>query len=471
MSYKEQVPFVFNPERKSDNLETLTAGFAARPEAITVEKHAGPKYFWVNNFGGRPADYLEWTVRSNLADTTDYYAWLHISANQGSQFRITVSQGGNSTVTDYTKPSGEWEVAEFGIIKIPAGVSTIRLEMRSLAAEDCLIKGLNMIRESDRAAYLGRVAAYRRLGQDIKTKFSNSDYGLFFQCGVWGYPEHGAKKSMEDSTNDFDAHRFVTMLKNTNAKFVIWSITWWRYQMQMPVAAVDAITGDSSLTTRRNLVGEIAGMCKKEGIDFYLYYHHGVQQEPSWAAKQNWPDNGFDEHGMGDRTVFFDNWEKVVSEIGTTLGADLDGWFFDDGCSYYPAPFERLAAAAKTGNSKRILSYNSWVGTKVTDFQDVIFGEDVWGTASDTTGGIYNSGKEKGLLQMSMKRINDGNWGVTGPDETIDLITDAGTIIANIKAAHDRNVPTALNIKVWDDGSTGRTTFDALLEVKEALSR
>lgn len=462
-------PYVLNPERETDNLEMLTAASAERPDAVTIFNAGVPKHFWVDNFGGRSDDYLEWTVQSNQQETTPYYAWLHLSASKGTEFKISVIQGESTTETNYTKQVNGWEVSEFGILNIPSGTSKIRLTKTTAQNQNCSVKGLDMIRESDRSDYLSRAEAYKLQGQDTKAKFSSQDYGLFFQYGVWGYPQNGPKKSMEDATNDFDVDDFTALLKNTDAKFVIWSVTWMEYKMQMPVRAVDDIMGNSELTAERNLIGEIAEKCKEEGIDFYLYYHQGMQQEPSWKNKQNWPDAEFTKYGTGDRSVFFENWQKVVSEIGTTLGSNLDGWFFDDGCVYYPAPFEKLSAAAKAGNEKRLISFNSWQGTKITEFQDMTFGEGTWGDAADTTDGIFNSGKEKGMLQVGMPMLNRENWGVSKQNESITLAASADQIIEKVRSAHERKVPMALNVMMWEEGVIGDTTFDALVQLKDAM--
>ncbi|MFV0342542.1 MAG: alpha-L-fucosidase [Anaerocolumna sp.] len=460
---------VLNPEKTIDNLEMLPAGAAARNDEVTIFNAGVPKYFWVNNFGARSNDYLEWTVRSDLAETIDYFAWLHINAAAGTEFNVTVTQNDTSTNTNFTKGNSGWEIAEVGTLKIPSGESTIKLTKVTSGNQNCEIKGLDIIRESDKAAYLDRIDSYRAAGNGTRVKFSNSGYGLFFQYGVWGYPQFGEKKSEDDATNDFDVDTFVDLLEDTGSKFVIWSLTWWQYRMQMPVKAVDDIMGDSTLTMKRNLVGEIAAACKQRGIDFYLYYHQGIQQEPAWKAKQNWPDQ-FSKYGVGDRSTFFNNWEKVITEVGNTLGTNLDGWFFDDGCVYYPAPFERMAIATRAGNPNRLVSYNSWAGTKITEFQDMIFGEGKWGdVTSPTTDGVFQSGKESGLQQVAMPQINNGNWGITSQNETITLNVDSDTMISKVKSAVQRKVPVALNVKMWEEGIIGDTTVQALFKLKNAI--
>jgi hypothetical protein len=67
-----------------------------------------------------------------------------------------------------------------------------------------------------------------------------------------------------------------------------------------------------------------------------LYYHTG-DEDSGWWPYQQWPAT-FASNGTGDRSTFFANWTRVVSEIGTRYGTHLDGFFFDDGMVlYYPA--------------------------------------------------------------------------------------------------------------------------------------
>jgi hypothetical protein len=62
--------------------------------------------------------------------------------------------------------------------------------------------------------------------------------------------------------------------------------------------------------------------------------------------------------------------------LGNRYGSLLKGWFFDDGgMLYYGGPFEDLAVAARAGSSSRLLSYNDYVLSNITDFEDMGFGE------------------------------------------------------------------------------------------------
>lgn len=485
VSAQEQMgadPIVLQPEREIDNLESLPAGAAKRDDSITQSNYGFPKYYWLTNFGQRLTDTLEWNIQSDLEEAADYYVWMRICATQGTEFELTVSQNGEifDTITfkhlddGYTYTRAAWGYDEAGVISIPSGVSTLSFRMKADQTQSCQIYGLDMIRNSDKPAYEERISEYRQSGAETLDRLRNQDYGYFFQYGVWGYPEHGDKKDMETATNDFDVDSFVQFLKDTGAKSVIWSITWWEYKMQMNVQAVDEIMGNSDFTTERNLIPEIADACKAEGIDFYLYYHQGLQQQPEWKEKQDFPTE-YPQTGTGDRTTFFENWKKVISEIGTTLGENLDGWFFDDASVYYGAPFESLAQAAKTGNPARLIAYNGWTGPKVTEFADMAFNEGQWGDLSSqpdsvVKDGILQNGKEKGQLYIGMPIATNNNWGVYNPEEKIELSVTPEYMIERVKATHAQKVPMLINLSMWEDGTLGESVIDGLMQLKAAMS-
>jgi alpha-L-fucosidase len=460
-----QEVITLNPDRAIDNLEMLPAGAADRSAEITVYPVPTPKYLWIQNFGDN--SYLQWNLSSPSANV--YSGWLHIKASATSAYKIEVTQGGAITSTTFTKPGNGWEKVIVENIKIPAGSSTLKLtRVSGIGTND--IKGLDIIPVSDLPAYTQRVASFRsQKGIEIFQR----GYGLFFQYGTWGYPEHGDKKDMETATNDFDVEAFVKMVKATGAKHIIWSLTWYRYRMQMPNATVDKIMGHSDYTTERNLVGEIAAACKAANIDFFLYYHQGIQEDAPWKEKNQWPD-GFSQTGVGDRSVFFNNWVNVITEIGTKLGSNLDGWLFDDGCAYYPAPFECLGAAAKVGNPNRFIGYNDWIGTSVTDFQEVTFGEGLWrdpDTNAPTVNGIFTAGRDKGLLAAAQPQLENINWGITNKEQTITLRNGItlNTVTKKIRSALIRKIPVSLSIGMWEEGKISPQTNELLIGLRNAI--
>ena len=431
----------------------MAAGSAHSPDLTVLFPDAFPKHFWINNFNNT-SQVLQWTVYSPIQ--ADYHVEALISANMGETFNLSVLETTESV--DFAKGSSGWAKQDVGVIPIPAGISTLQL-LRTSSAANAAVKSLELVREVDWAARQRRIADFKV----DTTWFSKAGYGLMFQYGAWGYPQRGSKKSLEDQTDDFDVAAFVAMIKGTGASYVIWSLTWWEYVMNAPIVSVDTLLGHGDRTSTRDLVGEIMVALDTEGIDFMLYYHRGHEGDP-WFDVSVFPPAEFTQRGTGDRSVLFDDWEMIITEIGQRYGDKLDGWFFDDGVVYYPAPFERMGRAARAGNPKRLISYNPWVSARVTDFQDVMFGEGhrgefIIGSADIGGTGILTDGPSEGLLQHGMF-MTENDWGIHEEDQSIMTKVTPADAAKWRAAAAARNVPISFTLMMWEDGAVSQDSLD-----------
>ncbi|MDB5049297.1 MAG: hypothetical protein JWO30_2368, partial [Fibrobacteres bacterium] len=417
-------------------------------------------YMWMTNFNDNTNDYFKWNV--SLATGAAYHVWALL--NSGAAVPLKLSVEGQTATLDFTTRNIGWDKLDAGVINIPAGTSILKL-VRNSTGGGIEIKSLELIRESDRPAYEKRIADFKR----YPTWFTGAKYGIMLQYGPWGYPQSGNHKSLDDFTNGFDVNKFVSLMDASGARYVIWSVTWVTYRLIAPIHAVDSIIGAPGYTAKRDLLGEIAAALHKKGIKFCLYYHAGMGQEPAWEAKQKYP-TIFHSTGAGDHSTFFNNWSAVVGEIGTRLGANLDGWFFDDACNYYPAPFERLGAAARTGNPDRIVSWNAWVAARYTDFQDAWFAEGNHGEAQvgdPAVGGngVFTDGPQKGLVGHGMFLV-DNSWGITGANEPINTTVTLSQVQGWVGRAGARGRPLSLDIMLWEDGTTSQATMNILTSMK-----
>jgi hypothetical protein len=458
-------PIVFDQTAATDNLVFLTAGAAEHNSGMNAGDFGSIKYMWVTNFDDNVNDYFKWNV--SLATDAEYHVWALL--NSGAAVPLRLSIDGQAATLDFTTRNIGWDKLNAGVINIPAGTHILKLVRNAAASGSIDIKSLELIRESDRPAYETRVANFKR----VPSWFTGAKYGLMLQYGPWGYPQSGNRKSLQDFANGFDVNKFVTLVQATGASYVIWSITWYEYKMIAPIKSVDSIIGAAGNTTTRDLLGEIATALQNKGIKLCLYYHAGFGQEPAWVAKQNFPAN-FHSTGTGDRSTFFDNWSAVIGEIGARYGTKLNGWFFDDACNYYPAPFERLAAVARTGNPDRVISWNAWVAARYTDFQDVLFGEGNHGEAqlgSSPVGGngVFTDGPQKGLIGHGMFVLGD-DWGIHNANQPINTRVTSNQLQTWVKNAGARGTPLSLDIEMWEDGTTAQTTLTALAGLKAATT-
>ena len=458
-------PFVFDQKAERDNLISLMAAASEHNDQLTV-RSARPKHYFVTNFDDSN-DYLVWNV--SLEKGAKYRVWALLDSAEAVPVTLSVDGTAISIGVD-TKTIG-WDRLEMGTIDIPSGTSQLRFQRTGSSTSTMQIKSLELIRESDLPAYEQRVKDFKA---DL-TPFSQSVYGLMFQYGAWGYPQTGTeRKSIDQGAADFDVDKFVKMVESTGAAYVIWSFSWWQYWVQAPIKAVDDIVGNSNLTAERDLIGEIAEALhnSENCIGFFLYYHQGIQQEPEWAAAQKFP-SSFAGTGTGDRTVFFDNWKRVISEVGERYGTNLDGWFFDDGHAYYPAPYEALAEAARTGNPNRSISYNDTNGVLLTNFQDTTMGEQrhsepSFGSPAAGSSGYYTEGPFEGMLQHSMYKADSG-WGGNAPNQEVITKVGASAAIDWTTFSKEHNTPISFDLMMFEDGTVLESTVNSLIAAKEAL--
>jgi hypothetical protein len=458
-------PIVFDQTATTDNLVFLMAAAAEHNSGVTVANYHFPKHMWMSKFNSSTNDYFKWNV--SLATGANYHVWALLNSKMAVPLKLSV-QGEKATLDFTTRPIG-WDKLDAGMINIPAGEHILQLAANSGISNNMDIKSLELLRESDKPAYETRVTNFKR----YPSWFSNAKYGLMLQYGPWGYPKTGDRKSLEDFANGFDVPRFVNTVKATGASYVIWSLTLITYQLVAPIKAVDDIMGKKSLTSTRDLIGEIAAGLQSNGIHFCMYYHSGLNQQPDWLAKQNWPTN-FTMTGTGDKSIFFDNWVAVISEIGNRYGTNLDGWFYDDGCNYYPAPFERLGAAARAGNPNRMVSWNAWIAARFTDFQDTLFGEGYhgetkFGSSSVGGNGVFTDGPQMGLMGHGMF-VTEGGWGIGRRNATIKTQITLNQALGWIKNASARGVPLSLCMEMWEDESYAQTTMDIFTALDSAVA-
>lgn len=433
-----------------------------------------PKHFWVDGFVDS-SQTVTWSVQSSAATT--FHVDALVKGPVGTAFDVKVN---GTSALQFTKTDPDWVRMSAGTIAIPAGVSSVVMSRvtGSGGGGSASIKSIDLVSSASWAAYQQRVAAFRGAAAVTRDEFSQAGFGLMFQYGAWSYPATGPNPGIEDHTNAFDVEAFADLVQDTGAGYVIWSISWWTYQMQAPISAVDAAVGNGERTSSRDLVGELATEFRDRGIMFMLYYHTGhdshlgYNSTDFWRAQQ-WPDS-FTTTASGDRSTFFRNWTSTVTEIGERYGNLLDGWFFDDAHVYYPADFEALGTAARAGNPARLLSWNKTWAPDYTEFEDVVFGEDgclggaPTGAAPDGGNGVLTAGSHAGELEHCQEMLEQ-DWGVYRADQPITTQKTALQLAGPVAARMQRNAPVSLTLMMHYPGVPSPASMQVLSELAGLL--
>ena len=454
------------PVSPSD-ISYLMADRAQRSDTLKIKQEPGKegvKRFWMEDWRN-PAQFFDWKV--DVAEPGDYEITLMVSAAPSTRIRVRGPR--NTAICETTwagkfNPGYDWDRITLSTpLSLPKGQASIRAQLEKPVAGKvgAALKSIELLNVRERPRMDQRIRAFR---SDTKW-LREAKLGLMCQCGEWAYPRHGQHKPWPEVVDNFDVTRFADMADSTEAGYVVWSATWATYFFPAPIAAVDRIL--PGRTSRRDLIGELAGALAKRNIRLILYYHPGHETGPengSWWSK-NWTS---EDH----KSLFFDNWCSIIAEVGERYADRLAGWMFDDDLVYYPAPYPRLGQAAKAGSPSRIVSYNSWIQPRGTDFQDFQFGEGFMGDDRLPVGGqgIWPAGPMKGLQAHGCFQMDGPDWGIRQADAEISAphLTSEKAIRLGFDAAA-RNEPLSWNLVMYDDGAVSERSLDVLRSMGRAV--
>jgi len=439
------------------------------------------KKFWVENWTSEDEAFT-WTVQAPKAGS---YAVSLIVVNCGKMVidckevapaPVDIEIAGERNTVDAvvkyhkTAPSLQWMREEAGgTLRLPAGTSKVTVRARSTRAGGPFHLALFSVELQAPAAK--RAMEARAAKERSSTAWmADSKYGLMITWSAASQPRHGAKKPYAEAVQNFDVKAFADWVAGTGAGFVEFSTSWADYYFPGPIKAIDAIL--PGRTTKRDLISDLADALNARGVKLILYYHAG-HGDADWWSKTGFLD--------ADKTAYFQRWEGIMQEIGLRYGSKLAGYWFDDATAvYYPlqAPWEKMTAAAKAGNSSRVICYNSWIWPKATDFQDYFCGEgELTPEAIDGDGflpvggsGRFTGGPEAGL-QATITTTNEGfDWGHIAAETAIPAprLSTAKMIELMQEAAARRVVP-VLNLEVYQDGSPSPEAMEEFKAIRQAL--
>ncbi len=461
------VPLPINPSE----VNALKANVAAR-SASTQESE--PRGVWIQNWND-PQQSFAWKIAVPRAD--DYFVDVLVSGNPGSKIEVA----GPENEVSIAIPEGNdhwgnnWNKIDIpGWLKLPKGISTVTVRSPGPAGittnrnryQGMALLSVELIARSQKSAIEERLHHLRSSAQWL----ARAQYGLMFQWGEWGYPEHGEGKPWPKMIDDFNVEKFADMVQSTGAGYVIWSATWRSYYFPAPIRAIEQIM--PGRTSRRDLIGEIADALNRRGIKLMLYYHCGY-------GDREWETRNFgttDPNQTGTDALFRKNWIAIITEVGERYGDRLAGWFIDEG--WYPSPFEEQDRALKAGYPARIVSFNDWIRPRLTDFQDVEFGEAFDGLNHGAGqlfpdgppaggDGIYVTGPHKGLQAHGMFILDGADygpeWGIWRPDTGIakPRYTSA-QIVSMAEGARARHVALTFNLLMYEDGTVSEDSLAAV---------
>lgn len=409
-----------------------------------------------------------------LSQNNKYHIFL-IAKGKG---KVGISIGNN--ISEIVIDGEQWNKYEFEMIDIHDNDKEICLFIPDIPEIPIDILAMEIV---DRDTHI--IEQKKAIAFKTDTEwFADGIYGLMFQWMNRATPKEGKTiKPWEEKVNNFNIDRFVDLVEQSGAKHVMWSVTWGEQYISAPIKALDDII--PGRTTKRDLLGEMIDKLHDKGIKMLFYYHAGYDCyhsiDSKWAEKAGWY--------KGDKSILFKNIASILSEVGERYGKKLCGWFFDgasrfynphsDGSDYsigiHEAPFEMLSKAARIGNEKRIICYNSWIYPKHTEYQDYFCGEGL----SAVENFYFNSfsGKIRGIFPVNHPHTGlrahtnfplEKRWGhvdyntpIEKPNYTVE------DIITVLKSAKKNRFVVSINLEMYEDGTVSPDSKRLLKQVRK----
>jgi len=452
---KEVDPIQIN----ANNINVLSAGRA------TISSNLKPivgnfMFSWLESIA--PESFrIEWEVESPGAGSYDVTAMIFGQAN--------IELRCNGKKLEAINTEQDWSRLLLGKVELKKGVNTLQMLVK--AVDKFKLSSIELTQPEVQQNGLKDALKMRR----DPDWFKDAAYGLMFQWTNRATPKKGDTiKNWEDKVNDFDVERFANMVEQSGAAYVIWSITWGQQYISAPIKSLDKII--EGRTTNRDLLGEMANRLNEKGIKLIFYYHYGYDCHHSTDSTWLQAAGGY----KADKTELYQNISTILAELGTRYGDKLNGWFFDGAHRYYDchfdgstggilsAPFKEISQAARSGNSERIIAYNSWILPRLTEYQDYFAGEGLK-QFEGLKEGKFQEGLQKGLMAHTCfpfeKRWGhiDWNTAIASPKYTLEQLTE------RIKYAQKNRYPLSINLEMYEDGSVSPESIELLKKVRNAV--
>jgi hypothetical protein len=357
-----------------------------------------------------------------------------------------------------------WKRLELGTIHLAAGPHTLAL---SSAGAEPLAKFFSL--EFVRPQVAAKLAAEGRRQMADTKWMTAAGYGLMFHWTSQTLPREGPPQSYCDAVRNFDVERFANTVESTGAGFVVFTTSHAGFYFPGPNPVIDSIL--PGRTCPRDLIGDLADALNRRNIRLELYFHPGHDDTPWWQRTH------FDD---SDKTAYFEQWRKIIAQIGRQYGKRLAGFWFDDAAfTYYPfnPSWQEMSAAARTGNPQRVIAYNSWILPELNEFYDVFAGENAfWEPQYEDLDylpiggtGRYTGGPQQGL-QAELTALIEDDWGHFKRDTPIvPPRMRADELIPKLKDALSRKMVPLLDVEVYQDGSTSPETLQLFQDIRAEI--
>jgi hypothetical protein len=249
------------------------------------------------------------------------------------------------------------------------------------------------------------------------------------------------------------------------AGYVIFTLNHAHPHCPAPIHAWEAV--HPGWTTRRDLIGDIAGALEKRGIRLILYINSPVLTNFGKTGETGLYELTFSEE------QFTEIHKNVLSEIGSRYGEKLAGYWFDSWyqslAAYPDVPIEAIYRYCKVGNPGRITAFNFWIFPVLTPWQDYWAGE-LNALHKPFESRYIQRGAGTGFQAHGMVSMLP-SWvhSETGPIPPPQFSTE--DLIAHVKANMEHQAVTTINIGIYQDGTIEQSSLDMMRQLRRAIRK
>jgi hypothetical protein len=390
-------------------------------------------------------------------------------------FGLEVSSGPGSVKADlkpnegvYRLSDGDWffnfEKSRLdGRLHLTRGVNPVTLRLSGADKDQVVrVRCLEVLPVSA-SAEMTSAEASARTARASTDWFVKAGYGAMFHWTDFTQPREGTKKLYPDAVDAFDVNAFASLLEEMGAGYVIFTLNHAHPHCPAPIRAWEAV--HPGWTTRRDLIGDIAGALEKRGIRLILYINSPVLTKFGKTGATGLYELTFSEE------QFTEIHKNVLSEIGSRYGEKLAGYWFDSWyqslAAYPDVPIEAIYRYCKVGNPNRIAALNFWVFPVLTPWQDYWAGE-LNRLQNPFSSRYIQRGAGKGFQAHGLLSILEP-WvhSESGPIPPPQFSPE--DLIGYVKANMEHQAVTTINIGIYQDGTVEQSSLDMMRQLRRAI--
>ena len=431
----------------------------------TIRPIRGAYHNWSGNSS------LVWEVEVPENDEYEVYLTANVT-DSGDGSTITIEAGDKQADFTIIKTSGPFPGGEnfripeklnferkklSGTIPLKAGKQIITVSTSGFETEEVLfhLRGIELLPVSKKEM----IAAEEARAISARASFdwmAETGYGLMFHWTSRTPQRDGSRKSFEDAVNDFDVEKFVNMVAETGAGYVIFPIGHAESYCPAPIESWERV--HPGQTTQRDLIEELANALNAKDIRLICYINGPLAF--------NYPKRVAITPEIVETVVA--NFNAILPELGMRYKNKIAGYWFDT--MILKIPFEEFFKAAKVGNKDRIICLNAFYWQEVSPWQDYWAGE-VQHPIAPPVNGYMENGICPNLPYHVLLTMEKFSWGVGRGGKIQDPKFTSEELSSYIKACMENGGAITVNLGIYQDGTVGEKALEVMRGVKSEIRK